>query len=228
MAEDGASIQTPTDNTDTGNGEGNWYESITDETLRSHDLIKGLDGYDSLAKGYIEQGTKITDLEAQLSGIPKPPENIEGYELPTELEGFSKEEIAAANKILAEDALEAGLNKDQAHKLFDLQAKRELADQQALTKELEKAEKEAETFMKKEWGDKYEETLSKCRDAAKTIGGDEFMEFADNVGIFRSPLFLGFVKNILEKISPDLIIPSTPPSSTGKTSMFPKSLPNQT
>jgi hypothetical protein len=138
------------------------------EELREIEALKNYDSVDSMAKSLLSAqkmvGKRVEDLSKEdLVAVNKKfgvPDSIEGYEFEAE-EAFKQE------------ALDIGLNHEQARRLFEKQ----VALQETIAKEQELAFKDAEaqavSSLEKEFGSQFEARMDLARKTARELGGED-------------------------------------------------------
>ena len=138
------------------------------EELREIEALKNYDSVDSMAKSLLSAqkmvGKRVEDLSKEdLVAVNKKfgvPDSIEGYEFEAE-EAFKQE------------ALDIGLNHEQARRLFEKQ----VALQETIAKEQELAFKDAEaqavSSLEKEFGSQFEARMDLARKTALELGGED-------------------------------------------------------
>jgi ribosomal protein L20 len=197
--------QTSTGDTVQSGGDAKWYDSFPDD-LKGNEAITGLDGPESLAKGFIEAQGKLAEYEASKPVIPGKPEE---YDLPVKFEGLPEELTKEAAASIAKNALLAGLTKDQAGKLMAGLLADEKASLTQATADIKKAQEATITELKKEYGDKYQEKLDngilRINQIAAKAGmeGDAFKAFINETGIGDNKTFIKFAIALADLISPD-------------------------
>ena len=213
----GASELTEATTTETTEA-GNWMDSIP-EDLRGDSALADIKDVAGLAKGYVHAQTMVgadkivmpgadasqEDLDTFYNKLGRP-EQASGYEVPTE--NMSAEvpvDGELVNKFF-EEAHRIGLNKQQAAGLIRWQTS--LQEEQAALYEQGTVEAMhgAETAMRKEFGNAYEEKISMAQAAAKQFGGEELIKVLNETGLGKSPEVIKAFANIAKVISNDEVI----------------------
>ena len=110
---------------------------------------------------------------------------------------------------MARVAHAAGLSKEQAAKAYDALMAYELQELKDAAAAIQKQVTETEAALKKEYGDKYAETMNnaflRCSQIAGKVGikSEDFKAFLDDTGIGDNPTFIKFAISLADLISPD-------------------------
>ena len=210
MAEEGQQTQGSTGDTGQGGGEANWYDSIADEALKGNETLKTYDSVESLAKAHLTVQDEAAALKKQIEDSkPVVPETPEAYELPAKFEGMPDEIATELSQSMEKVAHAAGLSKEQAAKAYDALMASEL---QELKDAAAQIKQEAEAFdasLKKQYGDKYKETMNNAFLRFSQIAGKmgisqkDSTEFLDGTGIGDNPTFIKFAISLADLVSPD-------------------------
>ncbi len=210
MAEEGQQTQGSTGDTGQGGGEANWYDSIADEALKGNETLKTYDSVESLAKAHLTVQAEAAALKKQIEDSkPVVPETPEAYELPTKFEGMPDDIATELSQSMAKVAHAAGLSKEQAAKAYDALMAYELQELKDAAAAIQKQVAETEAALKKEYGDKYAETMNnaflRCSQIAGKVGikSEDFKAFLDDTGIGDNPTFIKFAISLADLISPD-------------------------
>lgn len=219
MADEGQQNQISTGDTGQGGGDAKWYDSLPDD-LKGNTAITGLDGIESMAKGYLEATAKVSEFEASKPAIPDKPE---GYELPTKFEGIPDSITKEAAASIARNALAAGLTKDQAGKLMAGLLADEKASMEQAAIDIKKAQDATVEGLKKDFGEKWEEKvnngilrLSQIAGAAK-LDPEQFKSFLNETGIGDHPLMIRWAIALADLISPDVFEKNSASSTSERT-----------
>lgn len=210
MAEEGQQTQGSTGDTGQGGGEANWYDSIADEALKGNETLKTYDSVESLAKAHLTVQDEVAALKKQIEDSkPVVPETPEAYELPTKFEGMPDDIATKLSQSIAKACLKAEVPKDVAAKLYDAVMAEELQGLKDAAAAIQKQVAETEAALKKEYGDKYAETMNnaflRCSQIAGKVGikSEDFKAFLDDTGIGDNPTFIKFAISLADLISPD-------------------------
>lgn len=199
-------------NGDTGNvdGNGNWFDSISDQGIR--DSVKGIEGgLDGLAKGYLdgqasysELQTKYEGLEKQLPIIPADPSK---YEL-QKPEGLLDRDEAVLDRYRGV-AHEIGLTQTQAERLMAFNAEENAIALKLMKEENEAKSKKAEEALKEEWGEKFDLNYELAERAVTALGGDDLINTLESLGLTRNPVVIKLFHTIAMKLGEDNLIPGS-------------------
>ena len=210
---------------DTGDGAGTgttgtWRDQLPAD-LRTHEAFAELPGLGDLAK------THLSLREQVASAIPKPKENATDAEMaayykavgrPDTMEGYEiaiPENLPGAKEMadwFKEAAYKRGLPKkaveEMAKEYLDNYGKQTTAIHQTI----EAAKTEAETKLKGEWGDKYQENVDLAKKTAQKIGGDEVIGWLEATGIGNEPIVIKFMQKLGTLISEDAFTQGSTPA----------------
>lgn len=166
-----------------------WVSGLTadlrdNEFVKGHakpsDFVKAALGWKSKADGSIvKPGEGATPEEVaaynKALGIPA---KAEDYQLPdNKLLG---KDFAAAQRELF---LKQGLSQDQAKSVYEATIKQLQGGADAIKKANQTARAEAETALKKEFGDKYTQTLTDAQSALRRFAPEELISYLDKTGL---------------------------------------------
>jgi hypothetical protein len=124
------------------------------------------------------------------------PETAEKYEFtrPTLPEGINYDE--AQEGAFRTMAHEIGLSQAQAEKLYGFYHQNILDSYKEYVNTATKAKEEAETELKKEWGDQYNGNLEVAKRAMREFGGEEIAKFMEGSGLGNNPLLVKLFNQI--------------------------------
>ncbi len=200
--------------------EGSWRDSLEDD-VKNH---PGLEKYKSVSdqvRSHLELEKKIGLKGLLVPGKDAPqkdvdkfqielgrPEAKEGYEIPKLPEGTDDRiQVSEQTEVLWKDfAFKNGISQDLSKSLqaFDLERqKNALIQMDAADKE---DKEKAETALRGEWGDKYEENKASAIALVKKLGSDEAMdELIGELGNrpANKPAVLKFLANMASKFGED-------------------------
>ena len=196
MSEEGAPTLYTTD--DTGNyveytpPEPPSFKETLPEDLRDSEHLEEVDGADKLARYYV-------DLK---SNYLKPPDTADGYEFekPDEFD-LDAETFSKFKNI----AFENGVNQKQFEQIMQLEVDRHNQAKEAMQKNMEAAQAEAEKALKAEWGDQYEKKLEAAKGFLKheSIASDSFNKFLEETRFGDNPEVVRMFAKLADLISED-------------------------
>jgi hypothetical protein len=171
------------------------FQDTLPEDLRGSEHLKDVEDNAQLARYYV-------DLK---SNYLKPPDNPDGYEFDMpdgfELDG---ETFGGFKKV----AFEHGLNQKQFAEIMNFEVNRHNSAMESIKRDIEARRTEAETALKTEWGESYEQKL----DAAKRVLNHEslsdpgFKEFLEETRFGDNPQVVKFFARLSDLISEDAFI----------------------
>lgn len=194
------------DNTDAGAGTGgsatpSFIESLP-EDLRGSEQLKGFDSAEKLARAHLET----------LGKLPVVPEKPEAYQL-TIPDGHpvNAELVSQFQKW----AHEAGLSQDQAAKI----GQNYIAAEAAIMAQMQKADNEAQTVIKTEWGDKFDANLAVAQKAVVQFCTAEEQKFLEESRLGNNPVLVRMFHRIGQAMSEDKLLPGGPGAGGGAVQM---------
>lgn len=170
---------------DNGSGDGgqDFLNTIQNEELRGNETLKDFKDVDSLAQSYVEIQ----------SAIPVVPENAEGYKIDIP-EGIEIAEEEHSNfKTLA---LENKMTNEQYKAVLEF----DFARQKLINDKFVEIHDNAVAEMKKEEGDKYDESLALCQKVLNAFNGKDL---ASRIDLGNDPGMFRFLKAVGAAISED-------------------------
>jgi hypothetical protein len=124
------------------------------------------------------------------------PGNAEGYEIDVpelpENVPYSKEALNEFKEL----ASKISLSKEQAKALAEWDTQRAISATEGISKQIESQMQEAESSLRKDWGNKYEYNISKVKQTTDYLG---ITDKINDLGLGREPEFL---KMVIEKLVP--------------------------
>jgi hypothetical protein len=184
-----------------------FYSSLPDD-LGSHSSIKQIKNIVDLNKSYVNTkglvGKKLEEFwtskdesiaakRREIMGIPG---NAEGYEIDVpelpENVPYSKEALNEFKEL----ASKISLSKEQAKALAEWDTQRAISATEGISKQIESQMQEAESSLRKDWGNKYEYNISKVKQTTDYLG---ITDKINDLGLGREPEFL---KMVIEKLVP--------------------------
>jgi len=215
MDEENTILTTETDESTTVDS---WKDSLP-EDLRSSEALKNVADVNELAKQFVNQQPMLgreklviptedsTDEERReyltKLGVP---ETAEDYESPTEGMPEGIEINAEHTKAFFKEALDMGLNKQQAARLIryeaTLAAKLTTDNAEAATA----AQAETDVTLRSEWGNAYEQNLGLAKKAVEIFGGAELQDHLNKTGLGNNIAMLRAFGKIGRMVAEDEII----------------------
>lgn len=196
--------------------EADWKESLP-EDIRSDASLAAIQDVPSLAKSYIHAQSLVGADKIALPGKEATeedwagvftklgrPETIAGYELkkPDNLpEGLNYDETMLTG--FKETAHKLGLLPSQVDGLHDWWNKANVEGFTASTNAQKEATTAAETALKQEYGNAYDQKLATAQTALKEFGGDELVKFMDESGLGNNPQFIKLMATVGEGMLED-------------------------
>jgi hypothetical protein len=184
-----------------------FYSSLPDD-LGSHSSIKQIKNIVDLNKSYVNTkglvGKKLEEfwtskdesIAAKRREIMGVPGNAEGYEIDVpelpENVPYSKEALNEFKEL----ASKISLSKEQAKALAEWDTQRAISATEGISKQIESQMQEAESSLRKDWGNKYEYNISKVKQTTDYLG---ITDKINDLGLGREPEFL---KMVIEKLVP--------------------------
>lgn len=184
-----------------------FYSSLPDD-LGSHSSIKQIKNIVDLNKSYVNTkglvGKKLEEfwtskdesIAAKRREIMGVPGNAEGYEIDVpelpENVSYSKEALNEFKEL----AYKISLSKEQAKALAEWDTQRAISATEGISKQIESQMQEAESSLRKDWGNKYEYNISKVKQTTDYLG---ITDKINDLGLGREPEFL---KMVIEKLVP--------------------------
>jgi hypothetical protein len=145
------------------------FDGLPDD-LKGSESLQGIESMEQLTKAYI-------DARGQVDGLPKPPENPDGYDL-----GEISTDGMAWDKTMASDfykiAHEAGLTNEQFQKIMGWSIGQAKAANDSAAKEHQKAVDALRT----EWGQDYDQNLETAKRTAAILFGDDLKDVTEALG----------------------------------------------
>jgi len=198
-----------------------WLDSIEDVELKAVPALKNFKSVTDLAKSYVNQSHVIgmdkihlpKDPEDKIGwqmfyeklGVPK---DVEGYTLPTEIEGIEKDRLEAIRDEKMEGAFkewakEANLLPRQAEILYKNFIKMTASQQGELDSFKDEQRNEAEKKLRTEWGKAYQVNIELAKNVMRKFAGEEVMGlledgFGNDPNVIR--MFAEIGKNLSESI----------------------------
>ena len=180
-----------------------FQESLPDD-LRENDHLKGFDNLGTLAKNYV-------DLRSSQPVLPESADQYK-FDYPHDFPDNMKDpETLAAFRELSH---KLKIPIDTAKQIFDFDISRSIAAQaKSLEMEKDKEAKtaaaltEAETKLKTDWGDSYDENLSLALKGIDKFGGPDFKKHLDDTGLGNNPLMVKTFYQIGKAMSEDTLKP---------------------
>jgi hypothetical protein len=168
-----------------------FHETLPEE-IRDNEHLKEVKDGAELARYYV-------DLK---SNYLAPPDNPDGYEFEPP-DGFEIDnEIFGKFKSIA---FENGVNQKQFSELMNLEVQRNEAAKAEIQKRIETAQKEAETALKTEWGDKYEAKIEAAKQTLRhpSIADESFSQFLEETRFGDNPHVIKMFAKLADLISED-------------------------
>jgi len=201
-----------------------WSQQLP-EDLKGNEAFTGFEKLGDFAQDYLSKKGTVSELEGKLSNsVAKlgenatqdeinayyrelgAPEDAKGYELNKReaIEGLSYDDnLEAAYR---DTALNLGLSKQQASKLFDWYSE---INESAFTNAQQTKEtslEESVENLKKSWGNEYDTKLEKTKKAIEEFGGDELRTLLDDSGLGNNPIMIEAFQKIGAAMSEDKFI----------------------
>ena len=216
-----------TGNEDQGNAgdvTNSWRDALPKE-IRDHEAIRDMGKPGELASAYIEMaagsensvaipGEDATDEDRDAFygklGRPDSGEDYSievGEDLPDATKLYFDDEFMGAFK---DGAFAAGLNQDQAQKVFGDFSKAFGAKAEAMKEQLRTA---TEKQLKGEWKGNFNENLKKSQLALKKLFGEDFAGYLEDTGLGNDARFIKGFLNAYEQIGEDRIVTGQASSS---------------
>ncbi|MCF7939678.1 MAG: hypothetical protein K9L68_13860 [Spirochaetales bacterium] len=173
--------------------------------LQGHEALKEMQRPDDLANAYIQLNEKVQKLEGEGSGENVSAESVEDYDLsgveyPEDM--VTDDDISSIKEL----ALNLGLSKTQASKLFESvvkDAKTAIDNNKA---QQEEEQKQNEATLKKEFGDSFQEKITEAHRAYEKLGSKELGDLLDSYGLGTNPVVVKAFLNMHEQIGEDSLI----------------------
>lgn len=196
MAEEGAPTLYTTDDT------GNYVEYEPPAPPAFKDTLPE-DIRDSEHLSEVEDGSQLARYYVDLKkNYLSPPESPDGYE-------FKKPEDFIASdeelKVLKTVAFENGINQKQFEKLMELQVSSQRSGLDALRKQIETTQAEAEKQLKEEWGADYDKKLESAKKVLNhsSLADDDFKQFLEDTRFGDNPKVIKMFAKMADLISED-------------------------
>jgi hypothetical protein len=162
-------------------------ESIPEDI---RDKFEGVEDVGQLAQKYVE-----------VSGqIPTKPESIDAYQIEAP-EGMELNEELIGG--LKEFAFENGIAPEQIQGLVQWYTGEQEKAGEEFGQMVESERAEAETALKKDWGDDYDKNLDAAKKVVDTFGDKDFKTFLNETGLGSEPALVKLFYTISSKISED-------------------------
>jgi hypothetical protein len=197
-------------------GEKDWKEALP-EDIRSDASLAAIQDVPGLAKSYIHSQKLVGADKIALPGKEATeedwgqvftklgrPETIDGYELkkPDNFpEGLDYNETMLTG--FKETAHKLGLLPSQVAGLHDWWNNANIEGFTASTNAQKEALEAAETALKQEYGNAYDQKLATAQTALKEFGGDELVKFIDDSGLGNNPHFIKLMATVGEGMLED-------------------------
>ena len=198
---------------------------ITDENLKKDPNLQHIKSVDDLAKSYThaqslvgkdkipvpsnEDDAAWNDVLSKL-GRPDTPE---GYELPKPAEDSNIQLPEGMDQAYAKKAHELGLTNKQARDLFGWYIE-DVAEPEfsQVTERLQNQAKEAETQLRKEFGNAVDDKVADAQRAVRTYGGDEMLSKLAQTGLGNDPEVVKMFAKLGSSLREDTVGGSSAPA----------------
>jgi len=198
------------------------YRDFVKDYKKPTDFIKAAKGWNEKSQNSIvkpEEGATAVEVEAyrKVMGIP---DKAEGYELP-ESELMGKEFATAQRDFYHKNNL-SGEQASAVHQALISQMEKGV---DTLQKANAQARQDAETSLKGELGDKYNQTLSDAKNAVRRFASKEDVEYLTKTGLGNDAGIIKMFANIQKQIGGDslLSMPGSSPAINEAKERFPNS-----
>jgi len=173
-----------------------WRDAISDTKVRAFaermtgpaEAVKmAFDLRRKLSRAVVPPGADADEKEVRAFhrklGVP---DSVEGYayarpEMPDHL--HPGEDGTARETAFLARALELGITKDQAHGILDWHYRTAADEHGRLAKRLGDGQAQSEAELRREWGADYEANLAAAHRAAAEFGGQDMLDFLDNIAV---------------------------------------------
>lgn len=191
-----------------------WMAQLPDD-LKSHADLTQFSKLGDLGKTYLELKGKLEGTVKVPGENATPEEKTSFYKAlgrPDTPEGYELNRPALPPDIIYDEnqekmfrkfAHDNGLSGQQAKAVFDLYHEQVLESVKVFNETAERARTEAETTLKKEWGEKFNGNLETAKRALKEFGGDEVVNFMNKSGLGNIPLIIKLFQKIGDAMSED-------------------------
>jgi hypothetical protein len=200
---------------------------IQDETIKTDPSLRDIKSVEDLAKSYVHAQklvgkdrlavpTDENDTAAWNDVLSKlgRPENAQGYELPKPAEDSPAQLPEGMDQKFAEKAHELGLTNKQARDLFGWYIQ-DVAEAEVASRgeKFEQERKQAETTLRQEFGNAFDDRLQDANRALNEYGDQngELRQLFDNTGLGNDPNVIRFLAKIGEGLREDTVGGSTKP-----------------
>lgn len=199
-------------------GEGNpgqvpgWVSGLTAD-LRENELVKAHAKPSDFVKAALAWKSKA-DGAIVKPGEGATPEEVEAYHKAMGIPAKAEEYQLAENELLGKDFAKAqrelflkhGLTQDQAKALYEENVKQLQSGAEALKQANQTARAEAETALKKEFGESYTQKLSEARTALKRFAPADVISYLDKTGLGNNPGLIKMFAAIQAQIGGDSLL----------------------
>lgn len=198
---------------------------ISDEDLKNDPSIQQFNNVEDMAKSFVHAQKLVgkdkiplpsssDDSEAWNDVLAKlgRPDQYDQYALPQPADDSPVQVAEEMQTAFQQKAHELGLTNKQASDLWgwyisDI-AENEISKQQSRAEE---ARAEAETQLRKEFGNAFQDKLADAQRAAKEYGGDELIQKLDQTGLGNDPDVLKFLAQVGSGLREDTVGGSSQP-----------------
>lgn len=194
---------------------------IEDENIRSDPSLRNIKSIEDLAKGYVHAQKLVgkerlvvpsdeNDTEAWNDVLSKlgRPESADGYELPKPAEDSPAQLPEGMDRKFAEKAHELGLTNKQARDLFGWYVT-DVAESEvnAQGDRLEQERQQAETVLRKEFGNAFNDRITDAQRALREYGDEngELAKMFSQTGLGNDPNVIRFLASIGEGLREDTV-----------------------
>ncbi len=189
-----------------------WLSGLTAD-LRDNDLVKNAQKPSDFVKEALGWKAKL-DKSIVRPEKDATPEQVSAYHkamgIPAKAEdyGLTKNEFATEEFIMAQSEmyLAQGLTKDQAKAMHEHTLKNMQDGAAAIKAANLKARTDTETALRKEYGDRYEQTLNDARNALRRFASPEDMEYLNTTGLGNDAGLIKMFSNIHSRIGGDSLL----------------------
>tara|TARA_R110002126_G_scaffold75281_5_gene187787 strand:+ start:816 stop:1646 length:831 start_codon:yes stop_codon:yes gene_type:complete len=192
-----------------------WRASLP-EDLRENAALQKYTTVESLAKGYVNASSMLgrdklvmpnsdeewTDIYGKLGR----PEEAAGYKFDehTMPEGYAIDESLISD--FQEKAHQAGLSEKQANELYGWYVGNQAQQFEGMVNNAEEEIVNAQTDLRKSWGNAYDQKFSAAERAVREFGGEELQQALADTGAGNNPTLIKAFALIGEKLMGDTVL----------------------
>lgn len=192
-----------------------FYETFTDEGLKTDPSVQKYKSVEDLARGYVNAVKRLGHDPNSLITLPKGPDDVEGYKsvfkalgapenvdgYQIKMEGAAPEDVAAAKEFAAEMFAKGPYPAAFVAAATDWFTNKVAAQNEDLLKEAEANRLAGEATLKQQWGQAYEHRKAEIGKLLNDIGGPDLAKELDGSTFGDSPKLAIFLGKILDKMA---------------------------